>query len=215
MGLIHPVGFLGSSPPLTEQSIEYTTNAQYGAKSSPVGCDFTTTFTLETWVKFSTLPSNSESWLIRRYDFANNYGWYLAVEDIFGTKSLRLHYGDGTTDQELYSVYSFLVDTWYHVAGAYFFNSLYDPDRNYGYITIDGDEKSASYITGSNQMIAPTGQILLANTNVGGKEFLGKMAETRIWSTRRTKTQISDNMGVRKTGAEAGLVSVFPWSGVS
>lgn len=89
--------------------------------------------------------------------------------------------------------------TWFHVA------STYDGATTTRAI-VNGVDKGTKTLTGPLASIVAT---LSVGGTASARYFMGSIDEVRVWNVARTPAQIQQNMSVRLTGNEAGLVGYW------
>jgi hypothetical protein len=160
------------------------------------GLDPTGSFTLESWIRPSALPTTGNVAVIMgKYDSspANQRGYQLALENVAGSVQLKMTVDEscanGTNVSYRYGTFTFALNSWYHVAGVY-----------------DAATKAVKVYVNGNELPLGAGQQSLAsracNTTVpfrigamGGvsRFFSGLIDEVRVWSVARTQAEIQQD----------------------
>lgn len=181
----------------------------------------TTTWTVEMWVKFTTLPSsNGTMELINKGDWStggrnldigiyNNAGTYriFAEVDQNSDYSVRDNYIVNCSP-------SLSTGTWYHFA-------VTCNVGNASATTFEFFQNGSSLGNGSAQVSDNCSSIYNGTTAVrlgcaldtgsNGYFLNGVIDEVRIWDDVRTSTEISNNKDSELTGSEANLVAYWPF----
>jgi hypothetical protein len=189
----------------------------YITDANQTGLDFSSTMTVEFWMKLTT--NNNYMFIIAKDDdSANNKRSYWV--SVGSTKlTMWVCKGDGTFDAYRYDT-AVATGEWHHWA-----------------ITADVGNASATtfefFKDGSsvgNGVAEQTGNISAINnggstftigdrcgsgTTGEGSRLDGYLTDVRLWSDVRTATEINNNKGVRLTGSEEGLVSYWPFETLS
>lgn len=124
-------------------------------------------FTVEAWVNFNSVANFSDSFVCQ--DDLVSRSWRLGRHFIGG---LRFSFTtDGTTLITVDGAFTFVADTWYHVA----------VDRDSGGVIrvyVDGVVKGS--ITNTGTVYNGTSGMVIGNTDNGGEEMSGHIDEVRI-----------------------------------
>lgn len=155
-------------------------------------------FTVEAWV--NPASSNGLGVIVGSYNSNANNGqmqFLLRRENAAYT----FWVDDGTGfKQVISSASSVTVGSWQHVAGVW--------DGSEIRIYINGQlENTTSGVTGSD--FATTSNPIVFGYNSINERFLGSIDESRIWSTARTATEISDNMNCSVTPDQTGILAAY------
>jgi hypothetical protein len=164
--------------------------------------DLNSDLTLETWVKFESVPSTGEqhSFISKNQSSGNQRSYeFLLYEDDLGL-SLSTDGADATFKSVTWSP---STNTWYHVAATY--------DQSAGEVKlyVNGTQQ------GSTQTGAPTTTInnssadLHIGSNPQGDAFDGKIDDVRVWNVVRSQSEISDDKSQELNGDESGLVGYW------
>ncbi|TVL99581.1 MAG: hypothetical protein CV087_17640 [Candidatus Brocadia sp. WS118] len=189
-------------------------SSQYLYAADSASLSITGDLTLETWVKFTSLPSSgatqtliskigsgSPNW---SYDFRfwNSSGTYRLLAQFSsdgGIVNLDSEFVDWTPS----------VETWYHVALTYTASS-----SSYKFY-INGSQQGTTQ-TGSQTSIFNSSARLEIGAFGSGvlvqDPYNGKQDDTRIWNVVRTQSEISNNYNKQLTGLESGLQAYWPYN---
>ncbi|KPA10299.1 protein containing Peptidase C1A, papain [Candidatus Magnetomorum sp. HK-1] len=156
------------------------------------------TGTFEAWFYAYTYAAYDAIWS----KYAGNYS-----DDIytFFWANGQLHLGqDKDSNSTAYNINSDVIvsiNTWYHVAVLWGTGGL----KMY----INGELQTETNAI-VNNVIAAGASLQIGKRNAA--TFNGIIDEARIWSTRRTQTEIRENMYVTLNGNETGLVSAWSFN---
>jgi len=189
---------------------EYTATSPFTAATTSAGVDgsgskyltaadttdnsFTNDFTIECWVRWSTLPNNAINefvWKSGAYNFNFHY-----------TLGLRLF----TYPFDSVAVaWSPSVDTWYHVAVTFASNQV----KFY----VNGSQQGTTQTAANSSTADTTNSLTIGDSSDQGGTPNGALAitEVRLWSVVRTATQISNYRSTMLSGAESSLVAYYPF----
>ncbi|MBF0327280.1 MAG: tandem-95 repeat protein [Alphaproteobacteria bacterium] len=156
----------------------------------PTAVGQTGDFTLEGWVK----PGSTANWQ-RIFDFSENADEYMFLTVSADTGKPRFALsgaGDGTTESRLDSSVALAQNSWSHIAVTLSGTTakMYINGAEVASGTINVDR---SGFTIANAWIGKSG-------NAGDPNFVGSMADMRVWSTARTASQINRNMNADISG---------------
>lgn len=161
--------------------------------------DYAKGFTVEAWVCY-----HSFRWWSRIIDFGNGP---LANNIVFAnrekTNDLSFQVYVGQEGREIIASRALKVNTWMHLAA-----------------TVDANGQAALY---KNGQLLVTDQIKLPRSVKRVQNFIGhsnwedpddyfdgKIAEVRIWDHARTAAEIKNDMNIKLSGSEPGLVGYWP-----
>ena len=177
-----------------------------------------TKYTLETWVKFSSLPaSGGAMYLINKSSDNNAGGFYMSLYNNAGTYWL---YGDAnnTGSFVLYHVtVTPSTGTWYHYAitcdvtlGAGLKMEFFVNGSSVGNGTAQFDNAIGTIAT--TTLPLTLGCNIQSDNTTRGAFLDGQLDDVRYWKdTVRTATQISNNYQSLLTGTETGLGAYYPF----
>jgi hypothetical protein len=165
------------------------------------GLDLNGTYTFEMWVKFERHANQT---LIAKRLPPNQRGYSFAVLADPGPEISRVRVTNSSTGMDLgYAdvAWSPSLFTWYHVA----------------VVIENGANRIELFVNGISQ---GTGSGILSSTYNNSAEFRignddnvsftdGNVDEVRVWSVRRTDTEIRNNMTTVLSGSEPGLVGYW------
>lgn len=186
--------------------------------SDSASLDLSSTYTMEGWIKFDSLPPVGDT----MYFFAKNdydgsqSGYSFGIRNIGGVyQILGVAAGGAQTPRDIYKWdWTPSTNTWYHMA-----------------LTADVTQASAStfifYLdgvsmgngdaleTGSVSSIYNNNRPLRLGTDMSNNKGInyldGKLDDVRIWNIVRTATQIDDYKDTELSGFETGLVGYYPF----
>ncbi len=175
------------------------------APSSP-SLAITGNLTIETWVKFDSLPATNEvNFIVNKADntwAGNSYGF--GLENINGTSVL--FFGIVTNSQPTQGNvnWSPTTGTWYHVALAY---------DTAGNATFYVNGTSIGTITGLASSIQASNANFCIGSDCNGSGFFdGNIDEARLYNVTRTQSQIQSDYTQTLTGSESGLNAYWSFS---
>lgn len=218
-----------SSLPFAQSTIAVdleSTSSQYLsiADASQTGLDFSTTFTLEAWVKFESLPSSSTMVILSKYNRADTTGGYQLDVSHTGTEyriNAKVYQTADATTRDLYYVtWTPSTGVWYHLAltcnvgnaSATTFEFFKD-GVSLGNGTAQVSDNCTSIYNSTNAFLIGCGYE--SNTPAFERFFDGVIDDVRVWNDVRTATEISDNMSVELVGNESNLVAYWPFETIS
>lgn len=181
--------------------------------ANQTGLDFSTTFTIEFWVKSESQPeTNTIRYLIGKDGISDNRGYGLFYRDISGTKYIDANVFDSLVNSDQYRWPVTLTDaTWVHIA-------LTCNTGNVSATTFELFINGVSQGNGSGVVghdIATinntVGALTIGTTGENTLYFDGQLDDIRLWNDVRTSTEISTNKSRLLTGAESNLVAYWPF----
>jgi hypothetical protein len=188
----------------------------YITDANQTGLDFSGSnadFTLEFWINFQTLPTTDgyHHTLIQRGDTDQNYRDF-TVHVSMGSDKMYFHfYQDSSNRVRLYTsnaiVTSGELGTWMHIAVAVDVSqgasgvSIY---KNGVLQALTVDDDSSTTLSNVQKRFTIGG--FVDDSLVGSQTVNGQMDEVRVWTYKRTQTQIQDSMYAQMLGSETGLV---------
>lgn len=198
----------GSCTPPDYKSIdlEYD-NSQYLSitDAEQTGLDFTGDLTFETWVK---LESDKSCELLYKIGSSGQYAyeWELAYTPV---QEIRFNISSNGTSTTQSSVpWDPSTGVWYHLAVAY--------DASAGSVEYYVDGVHIGTATGLPTSINNgAADFVIGSRNGGVNEIDGLMDDIRVWSVKRTASEICSNMAVGSVGGGAsGLEGYWTLDGV-
>lgn len=206
--------YLESTDNLASLDLELS-STQYAsiADGSQTGLDFSTTFTLEGWFKFETLPSSSYQYLIAK-DTTDHRSYAMSFFEDGLFKFACFVFNGANVDYYYVGASSIVVNEWVHLAVTcdvgnasattfeFFINGISQGNGT----AINSDNISS--ITDSTASF-----YIGENGNIGTFSVDGKIDDVRAWSDVRTATEIRENMNIQIASDEAGLVSNWKFDG--
>lgn len=195
----------GVTAPTQCTDLDAITYQQYWSDSSVSGISFTDDFTVEAWIKLESYGAQGA--IVSRFNGTNGWGLYLldtGVICLFGNN------GGGNYSQVV-SYASVPLNEWVHIAGVLDMSAF---STGSSLIFMNGAQLRARVErAGTN----PTALVQAGSLQVGAQNstitFNGKICDTRVWSTKRTATQIRDNMNKQLVGNETNLVAYHKFNG--
>lgn len=164
--------------------------------------DLTNTFTIELWIKPSNVTGTLQH-LVSKWGSGSDAAYHVAITNEFG---MDRKFQFGTRDAPngsntfAFSSTSLENDVWQHVVAVF--------DNGEGRIYINGQLDATQSGMHVPQNTAQT--VSLARERSGiPKYFSGLIDEVRIWNVARSAQEIADNMNVKLTGSEPGLVAYW------
>jgi hypothetical protein len=151
--------------------------------------------TMETWVKADTI-SSADTYIRIMYNGNSSnsgYGIYLAG----ASKSVAILVG-GLAVITPSTPVTLNTGQWYHIAAV--------RDNGAWKLYVNGVLQPLTNFTIPN---TPTQQFSVGNSYYSNENFVGCIDETRFWTVARTQQQIQDNMYIKLTGEETGLLAYY------
>jgi large repetitive protein len=172
----------------------------------------TSNLTLETWIKFESLPSsgNVMQLISKNYDSGNQRSYALGLWNDSGTYKLRFVYStDGTyqSANDVSTTWTPSTGTWYHVA------SVLDTSVPNVKFYVNGTQQGSTITSNTGTSIYNSTALLYVGAvqySLGDTFYLdGMLDDVRIWNAARTGTQINDYKSAELAGTESGLVAYY------
>ena len=161
--------------------------------------DITGDLTIETWVKFDSVPSVSAR-LVAKFANAASGRSYMLWWYNSGGGRLYVTLYDGSSETQVYEDWAPSTDIWYHVAVTY--------DASAGEVKfyVDGTQLGSTH-TGAISSLQNTSTSFTLGRDMISLNYAldGLLDDTRLWSTVRSGTEIADNRLVELSGSESGL----------
>lgn len=173
------------------------------ADASQTGLDFSTTLTLEAWIKLETQPGADTNYAIMtKYEQTSDQRSYEFMwRTAGGTNKFFFTVSSAGTDATKANITSddlvLNTGTWYHVAVTY--SSTAGEVKFY----VDGVQSGATK-SASTAMFNSTAPFAIGVTDATESYFDGVVDDARAWSIVRTSAQILANM-TREIDTETGL----------
>lgn len=182
-------------------------SSHYATKAGPAGITYTDDFVVEAWANFESYTQGS---IISRFNGTS--GWVLDTNSTGSIRLLGYNAGAGNVSY-VQSYQSVPLAKWIHIA-AQLDMSAFTATTTTSYIMINGISVPVAVIrAGTN----PTALVQAGDLQVGSSNtanyFDGKLADIRVWSAKRTQTEITDNMNQQLVGTETNLVAYFKLNG--
>ena len=151
--------------------------------------DLTSNYTIEAWVYPESF--NHLGGIVSKYQSSGAHGYYIRLNP--DSPYTGLNFDGLETSNGILT-----ANEWYHVVG----------------VNDNGTRKL--YVNGELQTLTGTPNTVLVNTNpvrigvdYSSRYFHGEIDEVRIWNVALTEPQIRENMNLKLSGTETGLVSYF------
>lgn len=182
------------------------------ADASQTGLDLSTTFTLEGWFKFESLPANLDLvTLIAKgnYGADRGYEWYLYNNG--GTYEITGNVIDSGGQSDNYK-WNWAVSTgiWYHLALTC---DVGNASATTFELFIDGVSQGNGTALVSQNISAIKNTAQPFGIAYGGAHnyFDGQFDDIRVWNDVRTSAEINQYRGIELNGTEANLVAYWPF----
>ena len=190
-----------------------SSSSQYATANDSASLDVTGDFTLETWVKFESIPSTASTFINKNLTTGNQRSYWFAYDGTGGNYSgsnRLVCYADedgqgGATSNytRAYASWTPSTGVWYHVACTYTAGA---PGGTMA-IYVDGVSQSVTY----DLQLAASVKSGTANVYIGADQnngtpqtyMDGKMFIARIWSSARTSSEISNNWCTQLNSGQA------------
>ncbi len=191
-----------------------STQYLYAADSSSLSV--TGNLTLESWVKFDTLPSSSENYgfMGKNHSDVGDFSYSLSLYNDAGTRKLDFFIsndGTGSGSTQALVPWNPSSDIWYHVAVVYT-ASAGTADFYVNGVPQGTQQSGLKTSIFNNAVGLAVGQTGPYSTSENA--FNGKLDDVRIWNVARTAVQIANNYNIALTGNESGLVAYWPFESV-
>jgi Concanavalin A-like lectin/glucanases superfamily len=164
--------------------------------------DLSSDLTLETWVKFESVPSTGKqhTFISKNQGSGNQRSYeFLLYQDQLGL-SLSEDGIDGTFSNVTWTP---STDTWYHLAATY------DQSAGEVKIYVNGSQQGSTQTNAPTSALFDSSSDLYIGSNPQGDAFDGKIDDVRIWNVVRSQSDISTNKSLELTGSESGLVGYW------
>jgi len=198
---------LTKSVKLVASSSQYMTRAKSGSSNL-----FTTsTFTWESWVKFTTLPSAGAVMNMYSQSWANggNLSFTIQLDNTGGTYGVRVRISsDGSAaTNNVVATYAFTTATWTHIAVVYTAGSTKIE------VFVNGTS-IGSNSTYPGSIFNGTDPVVVGAEGDFSNRLDGQLSLMRFWKTTRTASDISSNYcsvlgSTTNLGAEWTLDNVY------
>lgn len=181
-------------------------SSQYAEAADSTSLSITGDFTLELWVKFTTLPGfmvlmGKDKPDTSQRSFAMG-SFYDGAHRLYGLIS-----DDGARNSTFNSVWTPTVDTWYHIALRYTVVGAANAQ-----FYVDGVAVGADHDVADWAPFDSTAKFVIGATESGsGYASLlnAKVEDVRVWNDARTALEISTNYQTELVGNEANLVAYW------
>jgi len=185
-------------------------SSQYLRASDSASLSHTGNFTIEFWVKFTTLPASAAAMaLVTKFGASGNWSYFIDLLNTGGNYFIRTDISGSGSDLDDHQVTAGTMSTgtWYHFAVVF----------------TAASHKIEVFKDGSSQGTDTTGTITsvkdgntsvsLGTTDNAGSNINylnGYLDDVRIWNVARTGTEINNNKSLHLAGNESGLVAYWP-----
>ncbi|ARN77023.1 hypothetical protein BST97_02855 [Nonlabens spongiae] len=152
--------------------------------------DFTSEFTVEFWMRSSTIPQQWDALVAKGDD-----SWRVALTD-----AGNIAFAGNGSFSDFFSTVSVTDGNWHHIAAV--------KTATDAYIYIDGVQNvtaSAPGTVNNSGFAVSIGENLQAT----GRYYTGEIDDIRIWSTSRTSTEIDSNRFCELGGSESNLTAYY------
>ncbi|MAO54815.1 MAG: hypothetical protein CMM61_03855 [Rhodospirillaceae bacterium] len=168
-----------------------------------------TEFTMETWVKFDSLPTGTGNIVTLFAEDGAGVEWILKDSGADGSVEMAFSLNGSTTYNATTIDLAGVEGEWIHLALAVGQTGGASPDTTAAaYINGNlADDFSASSFPAATSVTLGPSQI---GANEGSNLIDGQMSDFRIWNVNRNGEDIYDNMNRPMTGDEAGLIGHWP-----
>ena len=172
-----------------------------------------TSFTLEAWINAAVFTSTDGTIIgKRRLDGGSSY--HLSVSRFGGNSTLQkakvvvgMNNGDGlnVVNYALFTAQEIETNVWYHIAATY------DRGSDTARVYINGELKALERVVLAVPLQNSSFPVTIGQLNLKGepRPFLGLIGEVRVWNRALIKAEIQQNMSLRLTGQEPGLVGYW------
>ena len=202
--LLFPVALLAAATPLFGQDTHRANfvRAQSQFLSAPDSASLSVTgdFTLEMWVKFSSLPAfNEEYSILTKWVSPSNRSYYFSYVNVSGTLNFFLNTSpDGASATSGTLAYPLSANTWYHLAASKSGSSatIYVNGVSVGTIAVfpTAFDGTAPFDIGASSV-----------DGAGTSHFNGYIDDVRLWGVARTQAQFQAAMFSELLGNETSL----------
>jgi hypothetical protein len=180
-------------------------------------------FTLEGWVKFTSLPGQDEYYVfLSKYSRAGDQGGFMLMFENtnFGAGYAQnilvntMQTQDTTTRDIVYLSWTPEIDTWYHIAVTCDISQATATTFEY---FIDGVSQGngTAFTSGNCASIWDNALNFQIGAGFDGTNperfFNGVIDDVRVWSDIRTPTEIANNKSVELVGNETNLEAYWPF----
>ena len=164
--------------------------------------NFTTNFTIESWVKVPTIPTNGVNTIFsKNYPTANTPGYMFGYNNSNST-DLKLVFESAV--EIVTSNSSLLAGAWNHVA------VVVSGNGTLATFYINGSQAGSSTITLTDASLVDE---FIGSMDSGGSNLLvGTLDELRIWNYALTNSEIISNIDNPLVGNELGLVAYYDFN---
>ena len=187
---------LTQSGDLERDSEQWFENADLDAEAG------STDFTLETWIKFESLPASTAYYTIGGLWGGTGSSFLFQFFNDAGTHKLTCYVNDPLDNNEQYVKASGTLSTgtWYHVAFSW------DASASTGEFFLNGASLGTDTKTKTSFKDPGNSTFGIGATTGTTQEFDGRVSLFRVWTATRTATQINDNKCL-VLGATASLIA--------
>lgn len=188
-GLLGAAGAGEAPEPATGYSVLFNGSDEYASRADEAALDVTGSFTLEAWIRKTTLTSDERAIIDR--NAPSDFGLLVLA---LNSNKVWFHFYTGTTFQQVLGSTEIPEDTWVHVAGIY--------NGSTAKVYVNGVEDGSANVAGA--VGTGSASITIARSNRFGRYFNGNIIDARYWGTSR-----AGNLGASITGEESDLVFAY------
>ncbi|MFC1727465.1 LamG-like jellyroll fold domain-containing protein [Patescibacteria group bacterium] len=193
------------APAAASPGLEFERNSsQYVSVADDTDLDISSSFTIEHWVNWESIPSDESFLFTKGDDSVNNY--YTDYSNWGnGDDELICGFYDGVAYEARLTSFVPNTDQWYHIACI--FNDADNDIKLY----LDGNlVDTESDVTDTPTDATNDGDLRLGRErHTYGYYLDGKMDEVRLWDDPRTQAEIQDNMYKQIDSASSNLVGYW------
>lgn len=183
----NPVVTSTAMTPAPGNALSFDGANDYVAAPDNDSLDLSTAYTLEAWIKISTLQYSG---IISKFQTSGSNGYFLRLKSASPYNQIDF---DGLVGGPTLS-----TGIWYHIAGV----KRSDGSR---LLYVNGTE----YTLSGSATVAANADSLKIGSDLSARFFAGKIDEVRIWRKARTQSEIQSTMGALLSGAESGLAAYY------
>jgi hypothetical protein len=197
---------LHQAPPVGG-ALDFNGNSDFVDMGNPAGnvLDVGTNATIETWVRFTALPSDLAMIVSKDAGPGNTNKWFLGYASNFDGVSHAAVFGINTPAGGFALPSS---STWVPVIGQWYHLAVVKSGNNYSFYVNGALDGTATSTVAVPTVPAP----FEVGRGEGSFDFDGQAAEVRLWNVSRTPAQIQATLHVPLTGGQTGLVGYWPFT---
>lgn len=186
-------------------------NSQYAATDATIPLTGYGQLTLEAWFKVDTFqPDGSPPhWGISTVagEEIAGYSCLLRLVKVGEEDRAEFVLNNDSTEVKIVGSTDLEAGTWYHLAGTY------GPEPGYTLrLYLNGVEDAAAVSNGSWTTMGSLNETFNIGTSYGDRYFDGQIDEVRLWTSRRTATEVRADMYRELSGSESDLLAYYRMS---